>query len=82
MQAVAAKTGLELTPRLFTVDAAELPAGVAQMSRFLADRLPNTLVALDDTGHGRAEGVVLRTEDRSVIAKARFQDYARTLKRR
>jgi hypothetical protein len=25
---------------------------------------------------------VLRSNDRSVIAKARFQDYARTLKRR
>ena len=31
---------------------------------------------------GAAEGIVLRTPDRSVIAKARFQDYERTLKRR
>jgi hypothetical protein len=31
---------------------------------------------------GRAEGLVLRTSDRAVIAKAKFQDYERTLKRR
>ncbi|BEL07185.1 hypothetical protein Q0Z83_053760 [Actinoplanes sichuanensis] len=75
-------TGLDLTPRLFTVDAAELPATVEGMSAFLAERLPRTLVALDDSGLGAAEGVVLRAADRSVIAKARFQDYTRTLKRR
>lgn len=41
--------------------------------------LPATQVALSDNALGRAEGVVLRTKDRSRIAKARFEDYARTL---
>jgi hypothetical protein len=49
---------------------------------FVAEHLPGTRVALDGGAGGRAEGVVLRTADRSVIAKARFQDYRRTLKRR
>lgn len=74
--------GLDLTPRLFTVDATDLPATIEGMHGFLGEWLPRTLVALDESGQGDAEGVVLRTADRSVIAKARFQDYTRTLKRR
>ncbi|WP_284706371.1 hypothetical protein [Micromonospora phytophila] len=35
-----------------------------------------------DGAPGRSEGLVLRAADRSVIAKARFQDYERTIKRR
>ncbi|MCW2140863.1 RNA ligase [Actinoplanes cyaneus] len=77
-----AVTAFDLTPRLFTIDGRELPADVAGMHAFLGERLPGTLVALDDSGQGRPEGIVLRTPDRSVIAKARFQDYERTLKRR
>ncbi|GAA2676193.1 RNA ligase family protein [Actinoplanes palleronii] len=80
--ALQAVTDFELTPRLFTVDGADLPADVAGMHAFLGERLPETLVALDDSGQRRAEGIVLRSPDRSVIAKARFQDYERTLKRR
>lgn len=78
----ASKAGLSLTPRLFTVDVADVPAGVEGMHAFLGKELPGMLVALDETGHGAAEGIVLRTTDRSVIAKARLQDYQRTLKRR
>ncbi|AVT37594.1 RNA ligase family protein [Plantactinospora sp. BB1] len=73
--------GLPTVPRLDTVDAAELPTELEKTHRFLAERLPATTVALDGTP-GRAEGIVLRSEDRSAIAKARFQDYERTLKRR
>lgn len=42
---------------------------------------PQTFVVMDGQP-GRPEGIVLRSETRSVIAKARFQDYERTLKRR
>ncbi|MEU4775942.1 hypothetical protein [Micromonospora sp. NPDC023644] len=38
-------------------------------------------MALDGPA-GRSEGLVLRAADRSVIAKARFQDYERTVRRR
>ncbi|GLY04525.1 RNA ligase family protein [Actinoplanes sp. NBRC 101535] len=75
-------TGLELVPRLFRIDGSALPSGIAEMNTFLGEHLPATLVALDDSGLGGPEGIVLRSGDRSVIAKARFQDYARTLKRR
>ncbi|MFW5416407.1 hypothetical protein J0910_07270 [Nocardiopsis sp. CNT-189] len=82
LAAAAEKEGWERVPLLGAVDAAELPAGVAEMQEFLAERLPGTRAALDGGAGGRPEGVVLRTPDRSAIAKARFQDYRRTLKRR
>ncbi|WP_433385140.1 RNA ligase family protein [Micromonospora sp. KLBMP9576] len=73
--------GLPTVPRLATVDAADLPRDLDGTHAFLAGRLPRTLAALDGPA-GRGEGLVLRAADRSVIAKARFQDYERTLKRR
>jgi hypothetical protein len=75
--------GLPLTPRLldeFYADA--LPTSVEGMHAMLVDILPETRVGLNDSAGGRAEGVVFRSPDRRVIAKARFQDYERTLKRR
>ncbi|MFI5907422.1 RNA ligase family protein [Dactylosporangium sp. NPDC051541] len=79
LQDLAATARLELTPRLFRADA--LPTSIEGMRELLTSRLPETLVGLDGT-RGRAEGIVFRTPDRKVIAKARFQDYARTLQRR
>ncbi|MEU6261826.1 RNA ligase family protein [Saccharopolyspora shandongensis] len=79
---MASKEGLDLAPRLFTLDAAELPREVDKTLAFLAERLPQTLSALDDSAGGKPEGIVLRTADRNVIAKARFEDYNRTLRRR
>lgn len=73
---------LTLTPRLFTIDAAELPVELDKTRAFLAERLPRTRSALDDGAAGSAEGIVLRTADRGTIAKARFQDYDRTLRRK
>jgi hypothetical protein len=37
---------------------------------------------LDDAAGGKSEGIVLRSPDRSTIAKARFEDYERTMKKR
>jgi hypothetical protein len=74
--------GLIVTPRLFTIDATELPVDLARTRAFLAEHLPRTRSALDDGGAGAAEGIVLRTADRRTIAKARFQDYDRTLRRK
>jgi hypothetical protein len=73
--------GVALAPRLFTMPAAEVPTDVEGMAKALADWLPVSTVGIDRDG-GRPEGVVLRTADRAVIAKARFQDYERTLRRR
>ncbi len=77
-----AEAGPALTPRLFEIDAVDLPTGIEDTKAFLDERLPATRANLDGEPSGRAEGIVLRTTTRSVIAKARFQDYERTLKRR
>jgi hypothetical protein len=79
---MAQNTGLELVPRLFTMDAATLPTGIEETQAFLLERVPTTTVALGDAKPGKAEGIVLRSADRSVIAKARLEDYQRTLRRR
>jgi hypothetical protein len=80
--AVAALDGLEMVPRLFSLEAGELPAEIEKMSQFLTERLPETVSALDGAAGGRAEGIVLRSADRGTVAKARFQDYERTLRKR
>jgi len=82
MQRAALSWGIERTPRLGTIPAGELPISIEDTHAWLTRELPGTLAALDESAGGRAEGIVLRTVDRSVIAKARFQDYERTLKRR
>jgi hypothetical protein len=74
--------GIPLTPRLGTVKGEALPQTLEATQEWLRVALPGTQVALDDTALRNAEGIVLRTKDRSVIAKARFEDYARTLKTR
>src|SRR5690606_30690857 len=82
LQRAAEAEAIELTPRLETVPGDALPTDIEEMAAFLAGRLPVTRVALDEGAGHQPEGIVLRTADRSVIAKARFQDYTRTLKRR
>ncbi|WP_344287111.1 RNA ligase family protein [Streptomyces synnematoformans] len=82
LQRASAAEGVPLTPRLGTIPAHDLPSGIEDTAEFLAAQLPTTQAALDDGAAGRPEGIVLRSADREVIAKARFQDYQRTLKRR
>lgn len=77
---LAKQIGVEVTPRLFEIDGSDLPSDVAGMRAFM-DAYRNTLVATSGEP-GLNEGIVLRSPDRSVISKARFQDYDRTLKRR
>jgi hypothetical protein len=79
---IAADHGLTLTPRLFVINGAELPQGIPEMLAFLRAHLSETLCRLDDAAGGKPEGIVLRSPDRSTIAKARFEDYERTLKRK
>lgn len=82
LQRAAAADGIELTPRLGVLPPAALPTTVEAAHAWLTATLPATHVALDSAAGGRPEGIVLRTPTRSTIAKARFQDYARTLRRR
>jgi len=74
--------GVPLTPRLGTVKAEALPTTLEATQEWLRVALPGTRALLDESGLRNAEGIVLRTKDRSRIAKARFADYARTLKSR
>ncbi|MFF1820098.1 RNA ligase family protein [Kribbella sp. NPDC058245] len=82
LQKLATADGLDLTPRLFTLDAADLPNTLTETQAFLTTHLPHTLSGLDDTATGAPEGIVLRTPTRTTIAKARFADYTRTLRRK
>ena len=43
--------------------------------------IPQTNVSLSENALKKAEGVVLRTEDRSKIVKVRFEDYEKTLRK-
>lgn len=80
--ALAADGAIPCVPRLATVDGSDLPTGLEATRAWLADHLPASLATLDPAAGARPEGIVLRTPTRSTIAKARFQDYTRTLRRR
>ncbi len=82
LERIAAKHGLALTPRLFAIDGAELPRGIPETLAFLESRLPESRCRLDEAAGGKPEGIVLRSPDRATIAKARFEDYERTLRRK
>ncbi|MFJ6438260.1 RNA ligase family protein [Streptomyces sp. NPDC091416] len=75
---IATDQDIEMAPRLATIAASELPTGIDEMQDFLTHHPPKTLVTLDQDAGGRPEGLVLRATDRSVIAKARYQNYERT----
>ncbi|MCA9175143.1 MAG: hypothetical protein KDB14_11725 [Planctomycetales bacterium] len=70
---------LELTPRIAVVDS--IPTTIEDTHDWLRMTIARTLVALDPDASGKPEGVVVRTADRSRIAKIRFEDYQRHAKR-
>ncbi len=74
----ATTAGVELAPRL----AAEaLPTAIEATHRWLQAVLPGaTHAPLEGERKGKPEGAVVRTRDRSAIAKLRFEDYERTLR--
>lgn len=70
---------IPLVPRLGDTFSSSLPRDLEGMEEFLKTNLVYTQAALDGGALGRPEGIVFRNVDRSVIAKARFEDYQRTL---
>lgn len=82
LQDFAGELAIPLVPYVGFLDGDELPKDVEGMAALLAQWLPESQAELDETAGGRPEGLVLRDSTRSRIAKARFQDYDRTLKRR
>ena len=77
LQAFVKTHALELTKRL---QAPLLPTGHEEVLSWLEEVIPETCAALDPSAGKTPEGVVVRTPDRSRIAKVRFADYRRTLK--
>lgn len=75
----AVEAGIEPVPGWGLVDGQTLPQGVAGMEEWL-ERFETSRAKVDQAAKGRAEGVVIRSLNRSVIAKVRFEDYARTLR--
>ena len=65
---------------LGAITAAQMPRSLAEAAAFLVP-YAKTAAPLDEAALGHAEGVVARSMDRRQIAKLRFEDYRRTLKR-
>ncbi|TDC82577.1 hypothetical protein E1285_30470 [Actinomadura sp. 7K507] len=82
LQSLADGLDIPSVPYLSVVGGGDLPKDVEGMSAFLTKHLSESQAGLDETAGRQPEGLVLRSLDRSRIAKARFQDYERTLKRR
>lgn len=73
------RTDVELTPRIECQS--PIPVGIDETHEWLQSHITTTQVALDDEAGGRPEGLVVRTADRSRIAKVRFEDYQRHARR-
>lgn len=85
LERMAGLFGTDLTPRIGLQTGKETPPqSIAETIGWMGDYLPQgkTRAILDSGGNEMAEGLVIRTQDRSKIAKLRFEDYARTLKSR
>lgn len=74
--------GLRRVPLLGKVKVDELPTSIQGMYNLLKDTIIVTEVGLTETKDSRAEGFILRSEDRSFITKIRYEDYERTLNNR
>lgn len=72
--------GIELAPLVIDMDASELPVSIPDAAAFLRAHTLKTRVNLDG-GDGNSEGLVIRSPDRSRIAKLRHEDYQRTERR-
>ncbi len=73
--------GMESVPYIRKCKLSEIPTDIEGAYNWLC-QFRDTNVALDQTGKGQAEGVVIRTADRSFIRKLRFEDYEKTLRKR
>jgi len=76
--------GLKVTPRL--VDGVllgdSIPTSVGATYEWLKEHIHVSQARLDPAAPGRPEGVVVRSFDRTRIAKIRYEDYERTLRKK
>lgn len=82
MKGAADRLGIETVPYVAEVQGDEFPVGLTETHGWLKRVLPHNLAMTDNTGTGAVEGVVVRTSDRSKIAKIRHEDYERTFRMR
>jgi hypothetical protein len=73
------ENGFGTVPHLFEGPIA-LPTDIQETYTWLQQFRKSSAV-LDETGLAQSEGVVVRTPDRKKIAKIRFEDYERTLRK-
>ncbi len=78
LEKVAYNADVGLTPRL---TAEPPPIGIAETSEWLLATIPKSRATLDEAAGAGAEGLVLRTDDRTRIAKVRFEDYQRHMRK-
>ena len=81
---------LERTPVRMRINESNLPTDFDKTYKWMLDNFNDSLVVIGapvegkeyNLRFGKAEGVVIRNKDRSVISKLRFEDYERTIRRR
>lgn len=81
LRQVSEDEGIPLAPRIGTQRGEDLPKTLEETFAWLSNLLPSTQAALNDSGKGDGEGIVIRSAHRQAIAKARFQDYSRTFRK-
>lgn len=78
----ARRAGVELPPRIeVAIGPPKGTTGHAEVLEWMREALPVSLCRLDSNAKGRPEGLVVRSERRHKIAKLRFEDYERTLRK-
>jgi len=82
MESTAKMLKLEVVPKLDPVRPLRGAPSVETTWGWMNETIDRTQCQLDDEAGGKAEGIVVRTLDRTKIAKLRFEDYERTLRRR
>ncbi len=71
--------GMQSVPLVESFMGDLLPSTVDETYAWLQAKMPETRVRLDDTGKGKSEGLIVRSTDRKLIAKIRFEDYERLM---
>lgn len=72
---------IEPVPAFSNIKAGEIPTSVEDVAAWLRNLLAGgSRAVLDPAGEGKAEGLVLRTFDRSWMAKVRVEEYERGVK--
>ena len=70
-----------MVPYLFTMNGHDMPTERSETYEWLK-QFEDTKACIDeDKFTGRAEGVVVRNSDRTMIRKIRFEDYEKTIRK-